>query len=108
MTKLTLLAKFPIGEAELARALVLVTAAVIREERVPAGGLRGLGPIVAEPGASAQKAHHGLQKVLNRAEEVEAPKLSGGQGEGEGGHKEAAGDPHVETVLERLRHSVSG
>ena len=87
---LTLFAKFPVREAEFASSLVLVSAAIVREKRISARGLRSLSPVISELRTSAEKSHHRLQKVLNRTEKVEASELGigllGGQGECEAGH----------------------
>ena len=80
---LTVLAEEPVGEAQLSGALVRISAAVVREQRVISSGHGGHRPVVDELRTEAHHVrdprHERLDRILNRAEEV-CEALEGGEG----------------------------
>ena len=100
---LTVLAEEPVGEAQLSGALVRISAAVVREQRVVPSGHGGHRPVVDELRAEAHHVldpgHKRLDGVLYRSEEI-CKALEGSEGElahgygEENGKKDKTVEPH--------------
>ena len=64
MTRLTVLTKKTVRKAKFSCSFVLISATIVWEEFIVAGGLWRLSPIVSKSWASTEESHHRFEQIL--------------------------------------------